>query len=363
MAKRKPKPVEKPSLVATLSAEQQERIADALKPDAFIALLRGKRMTTRQLCEKTGGDEQQVMDAIYHCQGKGYLLNLFGDQWELSKAPAASDKRDVYKSRPDGTYLFGFSSDQHLCSKYERLDVLNSLYDHFAEQGVDRVFNAGNWIDGEARFNKHDLKVHGLDPQLDYLVDNYPQRKGIVTYAIAGDDHEGWYGQREGIDIGAYAQDKMRKAGRTDWVHCGYMEAFTALEHAKTGATAYHLNMHPGGGSSYAVSYRPQKIIESLAGGEKPAILGIGHYHKMSFNSFRNVWVYQAGTTQDQTIFMRKKSLEAHVGGGSIKATQDQDSGAIVACRIEFFQYFNRGHYDGRWSNSGEVSLVPRGAA
>lgn len=350
-------------LAAQLKAEAAKRTKAALEPDEFMALIRRGRITTKQLCEKTGGTERQVMDAILKVQGRGYLLSQFGNDWELVKAPPHHEqKRDTYTSRKDGTYLFGFSSDQHLCSKYERLDVLNSLYDHFAEQGVDRVFNAGNWIDGEARFNKHDLKVHGMDAQCWYMAEHYPQRPGIVTYSIAGDDHEGWYGQREGIDIGKHAADIMRQAGRKDWVNLGYMEAFTDLVHYKTKATSQHLLMHPGGGSSYAVSYRPQKIIESLSGGEKPAILGIGHYHKMSFNSFRNVWVYQSGTCEDQTIFMRKKSLEAHVGGGIIKATQDPETGAIIACRIEFFQYFNAGYHNNRWSSAGSVNLVPRGA-
>jgi hypothetical protein len=247
-------------------------------------------------------------------------------------------------------------------SKYERLDVLNDLYDRFAGEGVDRVYNAGNWIDGEARFNLHDLKVHGMDPQCWHLAEHYPQRKGLVTYAVAGDDHEGWYGQREGVDIGKHAERIFRDAGRKDWVHLGFMESFVNLTHRETGRMARLLVMHPGGGSAYAHSYKPQKIVESFAGGEKPAVLLIGHYHKMSQNPVRNVWAIQSGCTQDQTPFMRKKSIEAHVGGGICKLTQDPETGAIIGCRVEFFQYFNQDYYNHRWSHAGPVSLVPRGA-
>ena len=38
-----------------------------------------------------------------------------------------------------GEFLFGVSSDQHLCSKYERLDLLNDLYDRFEKAGCKYV--------------------------------------------------------------------------------------------------------------------------------------------------------------------------------------------------------------------------------
>ena len=40
-------------------------------------------------------------------------------------------------------------SDKHLGSKYERLDVMRSLYNWFAAEKVDRVFDAGNWAEGD----------------------------------------------------------------------------------------------------------------------------------------------------------------------------------------------------------------------
>lgn len=349
-------------LARDMERERKAKVAKSLAPEALITLLRKQRQTTSDLQAKSGGTEREVMDAIHAIQGRGFLLSQFGEHWGMSAAPEQHTSQDVYKSRKDGTYLFGFSSDQHLCSKYERLDVLNGLYDHFAEQGVDRVFNGGNWIDGEARFNLHDLKVHGMDQQCWYLAEHFPQRPGITTYAVAGDDHEGWYGQREGIDIGKHAERIMRQAGRKDWVHLGFMEAFTDLVHAKSGAAAKWLTMHPGGGSAYAMSYKPQKIVESFAGGEKPAGLLVAHYHKLSFNIIRNVFAVQSGTTQDQTPFMRKKGIDAHVGGGICKITQDAESGALTQCRVEFFQYFNQGFYNNRWSHGGDVVLPERGA-
>ncbi len=152
----------------------------------------------------------------------------------------------------------------------------------------------------------------------------------------------------------------MEDAGRDDWKYIGYMEQHIALVHAQTGVRSVITLMHPGGGSAYAYSYKPQKIVESLAGGEKPAVLLIGHYHKLSVNSIRNVWTLQTGTSQDQTSFMRLKAIDAHVGGLMVKLTQDPKTGAISRCRVDLLQYFNRGYTSGRWSHSESVAKAPR---
>lgn len=323
-------------------------------------LLKRRGWTLAELAEETGQSKRGLLAAIYALRERGLLIEQYGDQYRLETVPASPAAVSAYTSRPDHTFLFGFCGDTHLGSKYARLDVLEDLYGKFAAAKVDRVFHAGNWIDGEAKFNRYDLCVYGMDAQIDYLVKHYPAEKGITTYAIAGDDHEGWYGQAQGIDIGKHAEQQFREAGRKDWAHLGYVEAYVALKNAQTGKAAQLLLQHPGGGSAYALSYTSQKIVESFEGGEKPAVLLSGHYHKMLFANIRNVWCIQTGCTQDQTIFMRKKRLEAHVGGGICKLTQDAKTGAIVACQVEFFRYFNRGYYSGRWSHGGAVRLPVR---
>lgn len=152
----------------------------------------------------------------------------------------------------------------------------------------------------------------------------------------------------------------MRTAGREDWRDLGFMEARIDLVHGRTGVRNTLLVMHPGGGSSYAVSYRPQKIVESLQGGEKPGVIVIGHYHKLSSNMFRNVWAIQAGCSQDQTPFMRKLGLEAHVGGGVLTLRQDPESGAIIRCKWDQLNFFVRRYYNDRWSKTGPAVLPIR---
>lgn len=269
-------------------------------------------------------------------------------------------------SRPDNTFCFGAFGDLHAASKYTRWEVRDDLHRRAVKANAQCVFDTGNWIDGEAHFNRYDLEAVGLDAQLQILADRYP-RDGLRTYAVTGRDHEGWYVQREGIDVGRYCESIMNDASH-DWIDLGYMQADILLRNANTGKSSVMRVMHPGGGTGYAVSYRPQKIIESMEGGEKPAVLLLGHYHKIDAGLVRNVWYAQTGTGQDQTPFMAQKSLEAHVGGVIVDMEQDPETGAILTYRPEMIRYFNKSYYfregsaNQRWSESGPIKAAPRAA-
>jgi hypothetical protein len=251
------------------------------------------------------------------------------------------------KKHSKNRYRFGTLGDMHLCSKYERRDVLDAMYDIFKEKGITTVYNTGNWIDGEARFNKTDIHTHGMDNQLQYMIDVYPNIPGITTYYVAGDDHEGWYTQREGINIGKYLEIKATKQGRTDLVFLGYMEADVILK-AKNGQTKLRV-LHPGGGSSYAVSYTSQKIVESYTGGDKPDIILMGHYHKAEYSYVRGVHVLQTASCVDQSPFMRKKRLASHLGGWIIEFSTD-DNGAVTEFSQTFYPFYDKPYYKDNWS-------------
>jgi hypothetical protein len=337
--------------------------ASIRSPEVFGANLQAalkKPLTVIELASKVGVTPGQALDGVLALKARGVNVQLLGERWSLERAPMLGSQGDAraYVSRPNGRYRFGWLGDTHLCSKYARLDVLRDIYRRFADADIDRIFHAGNYIDGEARFNKFDLLVHGMDAQVRYLRDEYPVApNGLTTYAIDGDDHEGWYCQREGVDIGKYVEAEMRAGGRSDWRGLGYMEAFIPLEHAASGTTSQLHLVHPGGGSSYATSYTVQKLVESYSGGSKPAVMLAGHYHKLEVLNTRNVWCIQTGCTQDQTPFARKKRLHFALGGGICELEQDAETGAIVGCAVQMWCYFDRGFYSGRWSHSGDIVL------
>lgn len=330
----------------------------------IMSMLKRSSMSTAEIASRLKVEQSEVVSCIESMRDGGVLIQSLGGSWhtvEPSQAHTHGPTLEII-SRPDNTFDFGACSDNHLGSKYERLDVLNDLYDLYERVGVQAVFNAGNWVDGEAPFNRTDLHVHGMDAQLAYLAQEYPQRKGVNTYAIAGADHEGWWAKHHGVDIGRYAEMKMRDAGRNDWNNLGYMEAHVRLVNANSGLASILSVVHPGGGSAYAVSYSIQKIIESLDGGEKPAVGLYGHYHKLWCGNIRNVWCVQTGCTEDQTPFMRQKKIDAHVGGTRVRLDQDPRTGAITDCTVTLKRYFVKSYYQNRWNPAGRVSHATRAA-
>jgi len=313
--------------------------------DKVLKLLRGTEgYSIEDLSTKLSESSEYVRYVLNEITKEGYDCFVDDSKYFINTEAKQGGYHTIDLQRFENKlYKFGVVSDNHLNSKFERLDVLNALYDTFEKEKITTVLNGGNWIDGEARFNKHDLINHGMSKQINYFIKNYPQRKGLKTLLISGDDHEGWYWQREGVNIGEYMELKARQHGREDLINLGYVEADIELK-ASGGSSKLRL-MHGGGGTAYAMSYTPQKMIESFQGGEKPAILLLGHYHKADYIFYRDVHCLQLGCTQTQTTFMRKKKIQAHIGGWIIEFQQSKD-GAIDRFKCEWISFFNENYYE-----------------
>jgi hypothetical protein len=237
---------------------------------------------------------------------------------------------------------FGLVSDTHLCCREERLAELHAQYDLFVKEGITTVFHAGNIVDGYiARINGGSVFESTIDGQAQYVVDHYPNREGITTHFITGDDHEAWFAP--GFNFGAYLEMVALNQGRKDLHYIGHVEADVEL---KCGDRSQIIKIqHPGGGSAYARSYKGQKMVESFQGGEKPAILVQGHYHVSGYSFDRNVHIVGMPGFQDQTIFGRKKHLRFEIGGCIIEFKMSPTTGAITRFRPEFNMFFDRGFY------------------
>jgi hypothetical protein len=313
----------------------------------LLGYLKDKRRSFEDICNHLNSSPEKANEELQRLKAAKYNVEYDGDLTVNTQVSQGAKHSMLNEEMWRGDSVsFGFTSDNHLCSHFERLDVLNLLYDIYLKEDISIVLNGGNIIEGEAQFNKNETHTKGMTKQVEYTVKNYPFRKGVETWFVSGDDHEGWYNQREGINIGEYIQMKREQSGLFDMKHLGYVEADIEINEGGFENDSWIRVMHAGGGSAYATSYAPQKIVESLQGGEKPAVLFIGHYHKLSYNLIRNVHTIQCGCTEDQTIFMRKRKIEAHVGGGLVHLSRDKN-GIINRVRTEFITAFDKKFYVG----------------
>jgi hypothetical protein len=153
--------------------------------------------------------------------------------------------------------------------------------------------------------------------------------------------------------MGSYAEDVAKRSGRDDLHYLGYMEHDVWIANPESAFTPTRVRIqHPGGGTAYALSWQPQKIVESLSGGDKPQILLIGHYHKMGYNFIRNVHCVQPGATQAQTPFMRKKHIASHLGGCIIEFVQAED-GSVLEFTPRFLPFYDTGCTQDGWEHRG----------
>ena len=314
---------------------------------ALVTYLKKGIRTFEDTCDWLNIAPSALRKKIEALKANNYLVSIDNDIIKIGHTGTSCDPvgLDMQKHGSHDIVIGGIA-DTHIGSRYERLDVLESIYDRFAAAGVTKVFHGGNWIDGEANFNKQDIYCHGLSRQVDNFISKYPKRDGIVNYILSGDDHEGWYVQREGIDIGSYMQHRAELAGRTDLIDAGYIERDFDLKQADGSATLRLI--HAGGGSSYALSYTSQKYAESLTGGEKPQIVLVGHYHKFEYCYPREVHIVQLGTVCDQTPFMRKRKLQAMVGACIIRIKQ-ADNGILLSFSVEWMPYYDKKFYQYKW--------------
>ena len=289
-----------------------------------------KGSTAKEIAETTGKTERLILAAIEDLKEQGIQIVEQNGKYKICKDVVPQENVTTEDWQGNKIIRFGVVSDTHLCSKWQQLTHLNAMYDIFQQEGIETVYHAGDITEGVNMRRGHEYEVfkHGTDEQQQYVIDNYPKRKGIITKFITGNhDHSGI--KAAGHDIG-YPIERARD----DMIYLGMSNAKIEL----TPNCVLELN-HALDGNAYALSYAIQKRIDAMSGGEKPSILIDGHHHKMIYLFYRNIHAFEAGTFQSQTPWMRGKRLPAHMGGWIYQIHVD-DEGTIQRCGAEFFPFY-----------------------
>lgn len=267
-----------------------------------------------------------------HCHGIPKTLNNV----RVKKA----EKRTVIQNQTPHIFIptyagqeriaFGLMGDTHIGSKYSQLTYLHAFYKMLADLNITNVYHAGDITDGLKMRNGHEYELCDVsaDDMIKDVVKNYPQIVGITTHFITG-NHDASIYKHIGYDIGPAIQSQ-----RTDMHYLGRDCAVVNL----TPNCTLELR-HPWDASAYALSYRPQKMIEAMEADTKPNILAIGNYHKAEYIFYRNVHCFQTACFQAQTPFMRGKSISAHLGGWIVDIRVDSN-GTIRAIVPTFIPYY-----------------------
>lgn len=308
--------------------------------------------TLLELARKLDAKIPTLEEAIAQLKKESYDINVQeGVVHRLHEAPPGQSTSHYWRLKEGGWLRFGALGDNQLGNRHARIDAVVTAYEDFKKEGIDTVYHTGNMIDGyHPRFNAFELLPEAgtsMESQVSYAGRVYPKVPGITTYFITGECHEGWWAKKIGVNIGRFMQDGFKRQGREDLVYLGHEEADIELRtpslEKKVRGPIVRL-IHPGGGTAYALSYKTQKLAESLQGGEKPQVQFVGHYHKYDKHYHREIWNVMSACLCDQTIFMRKNSIPAHVGYLKVEAFVAKD-GLISRFREEFVPFYDKGFY------------------
>lgn len=259
------------------------------------------------------------------------------DMVNLAKAVKQGDptKKKTYRVGKSHVKI-GIISDTHMGNvEYDR-DLMKHAVKEFDYNKVDFVVHGGDVVDGWYQNRPTQLfesDAIGFDRQLSLAVNQLGQISQPLYFITANHEYN-TYMRGAGVELGHVLESKLREGGR-DAHFLGNQEGDIKL---KSGTSIKIF--HPDGGTAYALSYRPQKIVESFESGKKPKFLIVGHFHKFEYLFYRNVHVLQAATLCGQTKFMRGKNIPAH-RGFTIVDLYTRKGGQIDKAKIQFYPAYD----------------------
>lgn len=258
-----------------------------------------KKKDVQVIAKELQMQDYEVYGLVQLLINQGYLYEIVDGQ--IVKLSKPRSNNDVYKIDNNLEHIkLLLISDTHLCSKYDRLDILRYLYKKAEEENVNCVLHSGDFTDGKSNRPEHvyELKEHSYQGQIDYCVKNYPKADGIKTYVIGG-NHDGWWYKSSGSDI-----VKQICSQRDDLIYLG-----PDVADLQIGKLRVRL-FHGKGGSAYSRSYKVQKYLDSIPMKERPHILQTGHIHQAFYMKQDTTHCFQTACLEDQTPFCRGMGLQ-----------------------------------------------------
>lgn len=259
--------------------------------------------------------EAKDQDLIDELQRRGYLAH--------KPAPAiAPVEFDRARLRGD-RIRFGVISDTHFGSKFQQPTLLVEHLRYMKKRKVDAILVGGDITDGAVSMHpgfEYEIWAHGADAQRDAALEVMaPEADRLkVPWYFIGGNHDNSHWKAAGVDV----VDQICE--RNEWFN--YLaptvgernNARNSVGHIRFGKLLVQIN-HPHMGSSYALSYRPQKWIEQLSPENKPNLVLMGNFHKCLQLDYRNVFALLLPAFQSQSGWMSSKGISSYVGSAILE--------------------------------------------
>lgn len=305
---------------------------------------RAEDAQVEQEARRTGKDPDLVrlerLAASLHA--KGHDITLEQGRVVPARPPVSDTRVDLGRTR----YRIGLVSDTHGGSRFEQLTALREFYRYADEQRVDFFVHAGDLTQGPDAMHKgmaEEVHAHNAEAQANYVVGTYPvSARRKPTYVIGG-NHDGSFFKNDGTNIVRRICER-----RPDLLHLGQDAAYLTV-----GGLRMYV-VHPDGGGSYAKSYKPQKVAESVPNDRRVALALIGHYHQWGSFLAKDMVTMMLPCFQAQYGWLARKGLYPDIGGVVLDVWLDDD-GQLARMKPELVRFRAREN-DWDYEVSAQVS-------
>lgn len=202
-------------------------------------------------------------------------------------------------------FRFGFISDTHIGSYYLKEKVLSYTIKEIKKHDAEILIHTGDVTDGLSKSipgHIYELEHIGYAPQKKRAIELLGEWEKPLL--MIDGNHDRWFQHTNNALIVEDICEALPNAI--------YLGQDVGRYYIKDNISV--MLWHGRDGSSYAISYRLQKIVEAFSGGTKPKLLLCGHTHKQGYFFERNVHVLSGGCIQLQTPFLRGKRIAVHPG-------------------------------------------------
>lgn len=298
---------------------------DELKEKFREYLSKNNRVYVKQVMTDLGLEEYQVYGLVDLIKGDGSLFEVKNKRIVKSKPER---KEGIYRIPNSSEHIkLCLLSDTHLASKFDRLDLVQYVYDEADRRRVDYILHDGDFFDGLGAHTEQlkYLKEATYDGQKEYGIDKYPVSP-IPTLLVGGNHDYRWI-KRCGRDI---LTDLAKE--REDLIYLGGDTA--NIEIGKLKIRMYHGTK----GKSHLGRERVLKYLSTIPEDERPDILQLGHIHQDGFAKDDRTYCFQTSCLQDLTSFENYQGLTSNKSVWWVDAIMNEQGVVKISHELERFE-------------------------
>ena len=304
------------------SARLEERPESGDPVETLLGLLQKRR--------DAGVSPQELAEfpdwAIVAIEAKGHEIRLKGgrivlerDNRTIVNPDAAAD--NVFDPRRK-SWKFALISDNHFGGKQAQPWFVREVFQEAERRGCSAIFDCGDDLDGSPKMHAgfvFELVLRSAQEQVDFTAEVLGESQ-VPIYGVGGNHPGSWF-KDSGINTSRMLAERL-----DNYTDLGPIEGWVAGPNDDPNFMLLH---HPGDGTSYAISYKPQKLAEYLVTENRRVPTGfcaIGHYHKRGwFTGPNGAMFMMVPATCGTTSFMLAKKLVNESGAYFIEFSIDKD--------------------------------------